>query len=105
MRGLPSISSLFCYKFNKFKNTRARMLDSIKITLKSHFCRKSVIILSLCTQPCYGSHNFYHILKTTSGLLILLHGVISLWDATSYDKINYILTLEMELWTIQTLDD
>ena len=44
MRGLPSILSLFCNKFNKFNNTRARMLDSnyhydIKLTLKSHFCR------------------------------------------------------------------
>ena len=29
MRGLPSILSLFCSKFNKFNNTRARMLDSI----------------------------------------------------------------------------
>ena len=29
MRGLPSIVSLFCNKFNKFNNTRARMLDSI----------------------------------------------------------------------------
>ena len=29
MRGLPRILSLFCYKFNKFKITRARMLDSI----------------------------------------------------------------------------
>ena len=29
MRGLPSILSLFCNKFNKFNNTRARMLDSI----------------------------------------------------------------------------
>ena len=29
MRGLPSISSLFCNKFNKFNNIRARMLDSI----------------------------------------------------------------------------
>ena len=37
------------------------MLDSddIKITLKSHFCRKNVIILSLCTQPCYGHHNLF----------------------------------------------
>ena len=62
MRGLPSILSLFRNKFNKFNNTRARMLDSIyhmtfKITLKSHFCRKNVIILSLCTQRCYGLHN------------------------------------------------
>ena len=28
-RGLPSILSLFCNEFNKFNNTRARMLDSI----------------------------------------------------------------------------
>ena len=29
MRGLPSILSLFRNKFNKFNNTKARMLDSI----------------------------------------------------------------------------
>ena len=29
MRGLPSILSLFRNQFNKFNNTRARMLDSI----------------------------------------------------------------------------
>ena len=28
-----------------------------KITLKSYFMRKKVIILSLCTQHCYGRHN------------------------------------------------
>ena len=57
MRGL----SLFRNKFNKFNNTRVRMLDSIyhmTNTLKSHFWRKNVIILSLCTQRCYGCHNF-----------------------------------------------
>ena len=71
MRGLPSILSLFRNEFNKFYNTRARMLDSIyhmTNTLESHFWRKNVIILSF------------------SGLQILLHGVISLPDATSYDK-------------------
>ena len=50
MRGLPSILSLFRNEFNKFNNTRARILDSIyhmTNTLKSHFWRKSVIILSL----------------------------------------------------------
>ena len=60
MRGLPSILSLFRNEFNKFNNTRARMLDSIyhmTNTLKSHFWRKNVMILSLCTQPCYGRHN------------------------------------------------
>ena len=60
MRGLPSILSLFRNEFNKFNNTRARMVDSIyhmTNTLKSHFWRKNVIILSLCTQRCYGRHN------------------------------------------------
>ena len=60
MRGLPIILSLFRNEFNKFNNTRARMLDSIyhmTITLKSHFWRKNVFILSLCTQRCYGRHN------------------------------------------------
>ena len=40
MRGLPSIFSLFRNEFNKFKNTRARMLVSIyhmTNTLKSDF--------------------------------------------------------------------
>ena len=60
MRGLPSILSLFRNELNKFNNTRARMLDPIyhmTNTLKSHFWRKNVIILSLCTQRCYGRHN------------------------------------------------
>ena len=35
MRGLPSILSLFCKRFNKFNNTGAQMLDSIyHMTLK-----------------------------------------------------------------------
>ena len=60
MQGLPSILSLFRNEFNKFNNTRARMLDSINHmtnTLKSHFWCKNVIILSLCTQRCYGRHS------------------------------------------------
>ena len=43
MRGLSSILSLFRNEFNKFNNTRARMLDSIyhmTNNLKSHFCPK-----------------------------------------------------------------
>ena len=47
MRGF--ILSLFRNEFHKFNNTRARMLDSIyhmTNTLKSHFCRKNVMILS-----------------------------------------------------------
>ena len=60
MRGLPRILSLFRNEFNKFNNTRARMLDSIyhmTNTLKSHFWRKNIMILSSCTQRCYGRHN------------------------------------------------
>ena len=44
MRGLPSILSLFGNEFNKFNDTRARLSYDIKITLKSHFCCKNVII-------------------------------------------------------------
>ena len=45
MRGLSSILSLFRNEFDKFNNTRARMLDSIyhmtlRSILKSHFWRK-----------------------------------------------------------------
>ena len=37
MRGLPSILSRFRIEFNKFKNARARMLDSIyHMTLRLH---------------------------------------------------------------------
>ena len=60
MRGLPSILSLFRNEFNKFNNTRARMLDSIyhmTNSLKSHFWCKNVMILSSCTQRCYGRNN------------------------------------------------
>ena len=61
MRGLPSILSIFRNEFNKFNKTRARMLDSIyHMTLrllKSHLCRKNVILMSLCMQRCYGRHN------------------------------------------------
>ena len=94
MRGLPSILSFFRNKFNKFKNTRARMLDSFCLmtnSLKSHFWRKNIIILSLCTQHCYGRHNVSRKSINHQWFIdfILLHGVISLPDATSYDKLYY----------------
>ena len=60
MQGLPSILSLFRNEFNKFNNTRARMLDSIyhmTNTLKSDFWGKNILILSLCTQRCYRRHD------------------------------------------------
>ena len=60
MRGLLSNLSVFRIQFNKFNNTRARMLDFIyhmTNTLKSLFWRKNIKILSLCTQRSYGRHN------------------------------------------------
>ena len=63
MRGLSSILSLFRNEFNKLNNTRARMLDSIyhmTNTLKSHFWRRNIIMLSLCTQHCYGRQSVSH---------------------------------------------
>ena len=40
----------------KSTNVRFYLSYGIKITLKSYFCRKHVILLSLCTQSCYGRH-------------------------------------------------
>ena len=57
MRGLPSILFLFRNDFNKFNNTRAHSIYHMTNTLKSDFWRKNIIILSLCTQRCYGRHN------------------------------------------------
>ena len=65
------------------------MLDSsfylsydIKITLKSHFCRKNVIICHYVRNVVMAVITFPENLYTTSGLSVLLHGVISLLDAT-----------------------
>ena len=60
MRGLPSILSLFRNEFDKLNNTITQMLGSIyhmTNTLKSHFWRKNGMILSSCTQRCYGRNN------------------------------------------------
>ena len=59
-------------------------------TLKSHFWRKNVIILSLCMERCYGRHN---VSRKSINLSILLHDVISLPEATSYDKhVSYMMS-------------
>ena len=68
---------------------------NFKITLKYHFCLKSVITLSLGTQRCHGRHSISRKSINTSGLSSLLYGVISLPDATSYD--NY--SNNMLFWT------
>ena len=41
---------------NKSTNVRLYLSYDVTITLISHFCRNNVIILSLCTQRCYGRH-------------------------------------------------
>ena len=61
MQGLLSILSLFCKEFNKFYNTRARMLESIyhltlRLLLNLISGVKNIITLSICTQRCYGRH-------------------------------------------------
>ena len=51
----------FSKEFNKFNNTNARMLDSIyHMTFRlllNLISGVKHIILSLCTQRCYGRHN------------------------------------------------
>ena len=44
MRSLPSILSLFRNEFHKYKSTDVRFYLSydIKMSLKSHFCRKAL---------------------------------------------------------------
>ena len=42
---------------NKAIKTKKKKKKKKKITLKSHFCRKNDILLSLCTQRSYGLHN------------------------------------------------
>ena len=51
MRGLPSILSPFRNEFNKFNNTRARMLDSIyhmTLRLFLHLISAVKIVIILC---------------------------------------------------------
>ena len=90
MRGLSSFLSLFHNEFNKFNKTRARMLDFIyHMTLRIlwnpisavetlYFCHYVHNVMDVVTLPVNLSTG-------TSGLSILLHGVITLPDATSYD--------------------
>ena len=55
MRGLPSILSLFRNEFDKFNNTRARILDSIyhmTLSVKSlYFCHLRNVVMDVITFP------------------------------------------------------
>ena len=75
------------------------MLDSIyqdiKITFKSHFCSENLRILP-SMYICDGVVGYFitfpnFVNHLTCGLLILKHNVISLPDATSYDKLYELL--------------
>ena len=62
MRGLLSILSFFRNEFNKFNYTIAQMLDyiyhmTLRLLRSLISSIKKVIIVSLCTQCCYGRHN------------------------------------------------
>ena len=62
MRGLLSILSLFCNKFDKFNNTEARMLDSIyhmtmKLLKNCILGMKTSRFCCLLTQCYNGCHN------------------------------------------------
>ena len=59
MRGLLGIFLIFCNEFNKFNNTRARLLDSIYHIIKSHFWRGTVKILPYFTQRYNERHNVF----------------------------------------------
>ena len=77
MRGLPNIALLFCKGFNTLNYTGARMLDSIyHMTLK------------LFQNCIFGIKKDVDIFYATSGLSILMYGVISLPDGTSCGKID-----------------
>ena len=65
----------------------------IKIILNIHFCRKNGLILLLCTQRCYGRHNDYGKSVNHKWFIDLLHGVISLPDATPYGKYIHIISV------------
>ena len=56
MRGLPSILSLFRNEFNKFINTRARMLDS--------FCHMTFRLLRILISDVKRLY-FYHYIRGT----------------------------------------
>ena len=91
MRGLPSILSLFRNMFNKFNKTSARMLDSIyhmtlKLLKNSIFGVKIEDFVIYYTTLNWTSLLTLQNLKTISGLLILLHGIISLPVGMSCDK-------------------
>ena len=91
MRGLLSILSLFRKGLNEFNNPEARMIDYIyNMTLRLLWNLisgvKELIICQYVSNVVMDVIPFPENLSTTSGLSILMHEVISLQDAMSWDK-------------------
>ena len=72
-------------------NVRFNLSEDIKITLKSQFWCENVKKLATYYETLYNVRHYIMLLNlyTTSGLSILLHGAISLPDATSCDKKDF----------------
>ena len=121
MWGLLSILSLFLNKFSKFNNTRAWMLDSIyHMTLRILWnlisAIKNVIILSLCTQRCYGRLNFsrksvkhlwfinfiaWHYITPRRDVMIFWFIVKRItWYVRLYFRYNYIDICRIDQWNL-----
>ena len=99
MRGLPSILSFFfatslINSIIQSTNVRFYLSYEIQITLKSHFCRKNVIILSLGTQRFYRRHNVSRKYINHWWFIdfIAWRFILSLPDPTSCDKGIFVLS-------------
>ena len=79
---VPSILSGFPDEFNKFNNTGVRMQDSIShMTLKSHFHYKRYLHQNVKISPL--EKEVICIFDPLVDYRFLMHGLISLSDATS----------------------
>ena len=80
-------------------NIRFFLSYDIKITLKSHFCRKSVIILSLCTQRCFGCQRFLKVCKPLvvyQFYCMALHHFETQCHLITYSMCKYFLSFVLE---------
>ena len=85
MRGLPSISLPFRKEFNKINNTKARIFDAIHHILWNRVFDVKNVILPYISNVFMAVFTLFTKLRCK----MLMHAVISLPDATSYDKNMY----------------
>ena len=109
MRGLPTSLSLSSNEFDKVIDTGARMLILYPMTLKL-FCNRVVYLKTSRFLPPLLWESFHNVTKIckslkkkTSCLSILKHGVITLPDATSCDKLHLVFNapLQRNAWKIK----